>query len=230
MIGRLIKFIFQLIGSVVIVFVFTAGILALDGSTDQGTKAETGLVVCDAPVKKSGGDPVLDRAVKLHKEGSFETVIVASTVDHFTSTGEPQAMAKYLEEHGVSEDAILVERAEHADNVPAIAASTAQTMKTRKLDSVIIVAPYYRITGLKLALYHHGLLQIGKAHAGNIGVGDIPAILVSTVELFRYVTTVYLVPAAEKVREEAKAGTDQVKQDAEKAKQKVDKSLDSLPK
>ncbi len=94
----------------------------------------------------------------------------------------------------------------------------------------MLVADYYDITRLKLALMHEGVKDVQSVHVGTVNKDDTGKILGSVFELYQYVGKVYLLPEAEEVKKEATVGMDKAKVEAEHAKDKVDKGLDNLPK
>ena len=103
-------------------------------------------------------------------------------------------------------------------------------MKSHRFQSVMVVTDYYHMTRTKLALLHEGITEIGKAHVGKLRKEDAWKIGREVVALYDYIGKIYLLPAAKKVKKEALVGVDKAKADAEKTKEKVDKSLDSMAK
>ena len=230
---RLFNLIFQLVAAVVFLFLCTTGWVIYAGLNDQGTQAATALV-------PGGSDAALDRAVELYNKGQFTAIIVSgsmvpATIEFWgahsatrgTNTGTAD-MAKYLESHGVPKSAIF--EASPADTTEGTAHEVINTMQTQGFTSVIIVADYYRIALSMLALAHEGMRQIGKAHVGKLDKDDAVKILRQVVAIYHFVGTVYLVPAAEKAKEEAKIGMDKASIDAEKARDSVNKGLNNMSK
>jgi hypothetical protein len=103
-------------------------------------------------------------------------------------------------------------------------------IKAHGFTSVMIVADYYDVARLKLALEHEGIKDVQKVHVGSVRKEDTVKIANSVVALYGYIGHVYLLPEALQVKKEAQVGVDKASVDAEKAKDKVNKDLDSLAK
>ena len=73
----------------------------------------------------------------------------------------------------------------------------------------MIVADYYDISRLKMALKHEGVLDVEHQHVGTFRKEDVVPIGNAVVKLYAYVGKVYLMPAAEKMKQEAKIGIGQ---------------------
>jgi uncharacterized SAM-binding protein YcdF (DUF218 family) len=215
---RLFKIIFQLVAVAFLCFVGTAAWIVFSGLSDSGEKADVALVT-----DLRGAD----RAIKLYKEGAFPFIIVCGSTGQ-GSENEVAAVGKYLESNGVPASAIIEDRRD--ENTLEAARHVAAIMKTRQFESVMIVADYYRITRAQLALDHEGVAEIDKAHVGKLQKEDALKIGREVVALYAFIGKVYLLPAAEKAKDEAKVGMDKASSDAEKAKDSVDKSLDGLAK
>jgi hypothetical protein len=224
---RLFSLVFKLLVAALVIFLLTALWIVLDGLSDSGQKADVALVTGHAEAMQGASDPRLDRVVQLYNDGEFPFIIETEP------TGDPNhdgsgGIAAYLENHGIPANAII--EARQTENMPATAHDVADIMKSHHFQSVMIVTDYYRVTRIKLTLVHEGITDIQKAHVGKPDKADAWKIGREVVALYDYIGKVYLLPAAEKAREEAQAGIDKAKTDAEKAKGKVDKGLDSLPK
>jgi uncharacterized SAM-binding protein YcdF (DUF218 family) len=225
---RLFKLIFQLIAAAIFLFLCIAAVIVFDGLNDQGQKADCALVTgqLESPWGKAA-QPALDRTVKLYNDGEFPVIIVAATrIDG--AVNEPDAMAKYLESHGVPANAIFV--LHHGGTTAETAQAVATLMKSRMFQSVMIVTDYYSMTRIKLALTHEGVEDVEKAHVGMLQKEDALKIGEAVASLCDYVGHVYLLPAAEKAKEEAQVGLDKASVDAQQAKDKVNKSLDNMAK
>src|SRR5450631_4511109 len=106
--GRLIKYIFQYLMAVVLLLLCLTAWIVFDGLHDQGDRASAALVVgypdlLPGAPKELDHDG-LDRAIKLYNEKNVDFIIVTGSMA--SSQGEPDAMAKYLEDKGISADAI----------------------------------------------------------------------------------------------------------------------------
>ena len=221
---RLFKLIFQLLG-VVLVFVFLTVVWILfDGLTDLGDKAEVALVLGTPETQEAGSNrPLLDRVVKLFKDGDFPLIILSGSKEK----RELEAMTKYLTEKGIPISAISIDEAATTPEAVRIAA---EIMKAENATSVMIVTEYYRITRAKLAFLHEGVASIQKAHVGTLHKGDAAALGGEVLALYDYVARAYVLPELEKIKDEAMVGVDKAKVDAEAAKKKVDKGLDGMSK
>ena len=221
---RLFGFIFQLIAVAVLVVIGTAAWIIFDGLNDVGDKADVALF---AGHPDEAIDPQLSHVVKLYKDGAFPSIIVCEQAVP-GSEQRAETVTKYLEDHGIPSSAIL----ENTDYISTwdMAHKVVHTMKMHECASVMVVADYYRMTRLKLALGHEGITEIRKSHIGELRKEDALAIAYEVVALYDYVGKTFLLPAAEKIKQEAKVGADKAKEDAEKAKDHVDKGLNSLSK
>ena len=228
---RFFSLIFQLIAAALVIFLFTAVWIVFDGLIDLGEKADVALVTGDSETPQVNAEqPRLDRVIKLYNDGEFPFIILSgSTVRASRShDDDPAAMAKYLESRGIASSVIIEDR--RGKDTPDTAREVAEIMKSHRFKSVMVVTDYYHVTRTKLALVHEGIADIQKAHVGKLRKEDAWKIGREVVALYDYVGKIYLLPAAEKVKKEALVGLDKAKADAEKVKEKIDKSLDSLPK
>ena len=194
MIRRIFSLIFKLIVAAIVVFLLTAVWIVFDGLNDSRTKADVALVTGHAESSRvDTSQPRLDRVMKLYHDGEFPFIIVSA------SPGAPDqstAMAGYLERRGIPANVILESR--QGENTQDTARDVAGIMKSRRFQSVMIVADYYHITRTRLALNHEGITEIQKAHVGTLRKEDALKIGREVVALFAYVGKVYLLPAAEK--------------------------------
>jgi len=225
---RLFRFVFQLVLVAVVLFLLTAAVIVFDGLNDLGDKADAALVTSHAHPGVGKTDPLLDRVVELYKGGKVSSIIVIGTTWREMGDEDSAMMVRYLRARGVPESAIV------DSNLGGTTEETGQLaadiIKTHAFESVMIVADYYDISRLKLALSHEGVTNIMKDHVGTVKKEDAMKIGNAVVTIYGYVGKVYLMPAAEKVKAEAKVGMDKASVDAQQAKEKVDKSLDSLAK
>jgi uncharacterized SAM-binding protein YcdF (DUF218 family) len=233
MIRGLFRLIFKLLVFALIVFALTAVVLVYDGSSDSGDKADVALVTGRVdPLQDKADLPRLDRAIELYHKGEFPVIIVSEPFSA-RSPETPGDMERYLQNHGVPASAIIQNRAKEDTELNATgetARDVAAIMRVHGFKSVMVITDYYHVTRVKLALYHEGVENIEKAHVGKLDKTDVWNIGRDVVALYVYVGKVYLSPAAEKAKEEAQVGLEKAKVDAEAAKQKVDKSLDSMAK
>jgi len=227
--GRLIRFVFQLIVVVIFLVLVSAAAMIFDGLNDRGDKADAAVVIDARVPAKGGASPVLDRAVEMHRSGEVNSIVVISS--KWLGEGQEGGAAeisKYLESHGVPAGDII--KSDHGGSMQETSHSVASIVDIHKLDSVMIVADYYDVTRLKLALMHENVKNVQSVHVGTVNKDDVFKIINSVVALYQYVGKVYLLPEAEEVKKEAEVGLDKAKVEADHAKDKVDKGLDNLPK
>lgn len=228
---RLLKALFQFLGLAFLLFVLTGVWVIFDGMTDLGERADVAVIPGRSELVNGAPGPVLqarlDRAVQLYKDGEFGSIIV-SGVTRFNGYDEAASMEKYLEDHEIPSDAITADH--DGGDMEKTAQNVAAIMKGKKFHSVMIVTDYYHITGLKLALRHEELTEIEQAHSGKLQGEDLEPIANAVVALYAYLGKIYLVPTLEKAKEALSSGGEKAKAEVEKAKETVDKKIDSLPK
>lgn len=231
MIRRFVRLIFQLLTLVIAVFILTAVWIIFDGVTDLGNHPDVALVLGHTDVEPATAEKHkedrLDRAAQLYKDGQFPLIIVSGAV-HSGGENEADRMAHGLEVLGVPASDIIIDQ--QGSNTETTARNVAEIMKKRGFHSVMVITDYYHMTRAKLALRHEGVTELDTAHAGNLRKQDAFPIGREVVALYAYLGKYYLLPAAEKARDEAKTGLDQAKVEAEKAKTSVDKKLDNMAK
>jgi hypothetical protein len=194
---------------------------------DLGEKADIALVMGTPESNQTASDqPLMDLVVKLFNAGDFPTIIVSGSKLR-DGANEPQAMANYLETKGIPESAILMDEAETTAEATKKAA---KMMKEHDANSVMVITDYYHVTLMKLGLIHDGVTSLQKAHIGKLSQDDAVDIGREIVAIYDYVGHAYLLPAAEKIKDEAKVGADKASVDAEEAKKKMDNSLNSFSK
>jgi vancomycin permeability regulator SanA len=233
MIRGLFSLIFRLITLAVIILIGTAIWIVYDGLNDSGDHADCAVVPGGGVLRSGLPGPILrgrlDRAIELYRAGKFPLIIVSGATK-LGGYDEPAAMSNYLIEHQVPATAIV------QDKIGAHTSDTgedvARIMKERHLQSVMVVTNYYHITRTKLALKHGGLHDIEQAHVGVVQKEDAYMIARETVALYYYIGKFYLVPAAEKAKEDAQPTLEKVKQEAqtdgEKLKDEADKARDKV--
>jgi uncharacterized SAM-binding protein YcdF (DUF218 family) len=225
--GRLIRFFFQLLLLAVAVVILTGVWIVFDGLHDTISTADVALITCRAPTAGGISQPDLDRVLQLYNQGAFRHVIISGSKLR-SGRADPAATAKYLEQNGLSFDNVIVDT--NGDSTLDTARATARIMKTRGFDAIMIVGDYYRMTRMKLALRHENVVDIQNAHVGSFQKEDVMNIGREIFALYEYIGKYYLLPGAEKIKEEAAVGADKAKVEAEKAKDSVDKKLDNMPK
>jgi len=230
MVRRFFILIFQLIVVAFLICFLTAIWIVFDGMSDLGEHADVALVTGHSDLEQSAPEPAvqdrLDRAIELYKEGQFP-VIVVSGATRASGYDEAAIMAKYLEAHDVPVSAIIQDN--QGDNTQDTAHDLAVIMKVQNFRSVMIVSHYYLITRMKLALRHEGITEIQKVHVGKLQNSDAYNVAREVVAFYAYIGKYYIIPTAEKIKEEAEVAMGKAKVDAAKAKETVNKKLDSLP-
>ena len=225
---KLFRFFFKLAMLVVFIFLCSAGVIIFDGLNDQGDKADAALITTGTEFEQGGTNRALDRVVAMHRSGEITSVIVIGSTWHPAGQQDAAAMTAYLKSHGVPAGDII--ESEHGDTMQETGRVAAQIVRAHGFKSVMIVADYYDVTNLRMALEHAGIPYVQKVHVGSVHKEDVLKIGESVVEFYQYVGKVYLLPEAQEVKKEAQVGMDQASADAKKAKEKVDKGLDSLAK
>jgi uncharacterized SAM-binding protein YcdF (DUF218 family) len=230
MIRGIFRLLLQLVTLVIVAFALTAGYIVFDGISDKGAPADCALVIAHSD--GSGADSVavahatLDVAAKLYHDKKAPLIIVSGGAEPGFADPTPE-MAAYLQAHGVSGmDIVANSTGIHtADSARSVAA----LMKARSLRSMLIVAPYYRITRTKLALQHAGLSQFSQAHSGTLVKEDAMAIVHETAALWYYIYQDNLQPTVAKLSVQAQAEAAQLKSqiqtEADKTKDTVQKDV-----
>ncbi|MEI9999576.1 MAG: YdcF family protein [Verrucomicrobiota bacterium] len=226
--SRLLGILLRLIAVAVVIVVLTVVWIIFDGLNDSGEKADVALVTGhDEGLDTGSVQPRLDRAARLYKAGEFYFIIVGGAGSR-SSFDEPAAMQKYLVDHGVPPDAVIQITGEA--NTWDTAKELAVTMRHHRFGSVLVITDYYYMTRLKIAMRHAGGWSTSsRATSASRGCRNALPIAREVIALYVYLGKTFVVPAAEKIREEAAVGADKAKDEAEKAKEKIDQDLKSLP-
>jgi uncharacterized SAM-binding protein YcdF (DUF218 family) len=222
---RILFFLLKLAVVVVCFVAISVVFVIFDGLNDVGDRADTALVVQQSDSAQT--DALLGHAADLYKGGKFHHIIIAAA-GSFPSFAAQAEMTKYLEDHHVPSSAIIEDSG--AADYAVMAHDVSGVMKRQAMSSVMIISDYYCMTRLKLALLHAGVSNVAKSHVGTAGLGDAWPIVCEVGALYQYIFRTYLMPAAEKFKDEASSAADKASQEAGKARNEVDKKLDSLPK
>jgi hypothetical protein len=214
--------------AIIFLFICSAAAMVFDGLNDEGDKADVALVTASSASGRGGANPVLDRVVEMHRTGEISSVIVIGSPWKMTGDEDASGMVKYLESHGVPPGNII--HSDHGGTMQETSRLAAEFVKLHGFTTVMIVADYYDITRLKLALEHEGIKDVQKIHVGSVHKEDALKITRAVVALYDYVGKVYLLPEALQVKKEAQVGMDKASIDAQKAKDRVNNSLDNLAK
>ncbi len=239
MIRGLFRLIFRLIVLAVLVLVGTAIWIVYDGLNDHGEHADCAAVPGGAIRRDGVPGPILrarlDHAIELYRAGKFPLIIVSGATK-LGGYDESAAMSNYLVEHQVPVAAVIQDKT--GVHTSETGEDVARIMKARHLNSVMIVTNYYHITRTKLALQLAGIHDIDQSHVGVVTKDDAFMIARETLALYYYLGKFYVLPAAEKAKEEAKptlekvkeevkTGSDKVEEEADKAKEKVQDDMNS---
>jgi uncharacterized SAM-binding protein YcdF (DUF218 family) len=223
---RLLQLIGQLVAAAIVIVIFSVVWIIFDGLTNLGDRAEVALVFSD-PTSKENTDARLKRVAELHKDGDFTAVIVSGS-GRGSSHETPAAMSKYLADRGIPAATII--EVSYDENEPGTAEHIAEVLKEHHFNSVMFVTNYYNVTLTKLQFTHAGIANLQKQHIGALQKEDAWKITNSLIALYSFIGQTYLLPAAEKVKAEAKVGAEKAQADAAAAKQSLDKKFDNLPK
>jgi uncharacterized SAM-binding protein YcdF (DUF218 family) len=221
-------FLFKLSMALVFLFICSAAAMVFDGLNDEVNKADVALVIESSASGKGGANPVLDRVVQMQRTGEISSVLVIGSTWPGDNREDATAMVTYLETHGVPSGDII--QSDHGGTMQETARLAAGFVKLHRFTTVMIVAEYYDITRLKLALEHEGIKGVQKVHVGSVHKEDAVEIVRSLVALYDYVGRVYLLPEALQMKKEAQVGMDKASVEAQKAKDKVNNSLDNMAK
>ena len=230
---RLIRMLVQLVFGVVCFVGMTTALVVFDGLNDEGENADVALVTGqEAGSEDTGNTPALNRAARLFKDGAFTHIIITSGEETGATTlsrhlGVEGTML-YLEKQGEPDGDLI--RDTGAADTAEMAADVAAIMKERQMTSVMIISDYYRMSLIKLALLHAGVSNIAKSHVGHAGVGDAWPIACEVGALYGFIFHTFVMPTAEKVKQEASDAADKARVQADKVKDNVDQKMDALPK
>jgi uncharacterized SAM-binding protein YcdF (DUF218 family) len=223
----------QLVFGVVCFVGVTAGLIVFDGLNDVGESADVALVTArEGASSDAANAPALNRAARLYKDGAFPLIIVASDAGgdtpNFSRVMGLEDAVNALEKDGVPASAIVKDSG--AKDTGEMAADVAAILRQRNLATVMIITDYYSMSRIKLALLHAGMDNIAKSHVGHAGVGDAWPIACEVGALYGFIFHTFVMPTAEKVKQEASDAAEKARTQAVKAKDNVDQKLDALPK
>jgi len=204
-------------------FVLTGVWIVHDGMRDDFDHADVALVPGYVEIQDATLSPALtarlDRAAALYTQGKF-TYIIVSGVTPPNEDDEADAMAKYLQAHQVPASAIIQD---HRGEKDELAANIARIMQDQKFHSVLLVADYDHLTRMKMTLKHAGIRETEQAHVGEWQRADGMDVLREDVAIYGDLYHWVVLPTAVKVNTQATI-------EAQKAKETLDKKIDSLKK
>ena len=162
---------------IMLAFTFAAGLIMVDGLTDDIQAADVAIVPGNT-IEKDGRPSArlrarLDQTVALYRQGLFRNVIVSGGVGS-EGFDEAEVMKRYLVEKGVPEDRI------HTDsggaNTYLTARNSARMMEENSWHSAIVVSQYFHIPRARLALKRSGVTRVFSAHARYFELRDVYSI------------------------------------------------------
>jgi len=163
--------------------------IVLDGFTDDLFKADAALVLGNSVFPDGTLSPRLQgrvaRGLELYQSGLVSKIVVSGGLGkegHYEGT----AMAGWLMEHGVPEQAILIDN--EGINTAASAKNFAKLSETHGFKSVIVVSQFFHLSRCRLALKQAGIKQIGTAHSRVYAGRDVYATLREVVAYGKYLT------------------------------------------
>ena len=242
MIRGFFDLIFRLLAVAVLIVIGTVIWIVADGLNDHGVRADVAVVPGAAVLRDGMPGPALrsrlDRAIELYQKKEFPLIIVSGATKE-GGYDEPAVMTNYLVEHEVPRASVIQDKSGATTDDTGI--DTARIMAARHMHSVMVVTNYYHVTRAKLALQHAGIHDVEQSHVGIVDKDDAVMLGREVVALYYYLGRFYLIPAAEKAKEEAQVDGEKLKVEAQKDSQKAsdeanqlkkkgDDSLDSLKK
>jgi vancomycin permeability regulator SanA len=154
------------------------GVLAWSGLHDHIGIADVALVpgnTVNADGKPSARlQARLDTTLGLYKQGYFKKIIVSGGTGK-EGFAEGTVMKGYLIQHGVPNDAVIVDNL--GMDTYASARNTATILRTLNLKSVFVVTQYFHVPRCRLALQKLGISPIFSAHAPFFECRDVYSIL-----------------------------------------------------
>ncbi len=177
--------------------IIMSGWVICDGLMDQIDHVDLVMMPGHGEVSNAAPNPLLqarlDRAVQLYQQHDY-TMIVVSGGTSEDGYDEAAIMAQYLIDHGLPGSAIAEDH--QGTNTEAAVLHVAAYMDSSGANSVMVLAPYYRITRLKMALRHAGILKISQAHTGSFQNADVLPIAIAASEVYYHTAKYYLFPTA----------------------------------
>lgn len=165
----------RLLGSFLLgTFLLAALALAMDGMSDRLFPADLAVVLGNRV--EPDGEPSprlaarLDRALELFRDGTVPRILVSGGVG-IEGWNEAVVMKRYLVARGVPEEAVF-EDPQGIDTLHT-ARATADFMRARGLQKVIVVTQFYHVPRTRLALRKLGTSQVGGARARYHDLRDL---------------------------------------------------------
>lgn len=225
-----IKPVLEVFAWIFVIFVVPAIWIVYDGLNDTGRNADVALVTSPVEPPSNTLGPLvqsrLDVAAGLYQKGAVPLVIVAGkpTPD---GRNEASLMSDYLQQHQVPVGSIIEDH--QGNNIQEMTRNVAETVRQRKLQTVMVVSSYYHITWVEMALKHEGVPSVEKRHVGTLSKDDVWPIGREVVAGYIYIGRTYVIPGVRKALKEAKDGIDKALLGAQKAKNGINSGLESMP-
>lgn len=156
-------------GGLFLFILVSAALIVWDGLTDELGRADVAVVFGNR-VERDGTPSTrlrarLDRAIALYRGGWCRYILVSGGLGR-EGHNEALVMRRYLRDHGIPEQHILVDP--EGINTYATARHTAQLLRERHLHGVIVVTQYFHISRARLALARFGVAPIYTARAAIV--------------------------------------------------------------
>lgn len=116
----------------------------------------------------------LDAALVAYRAHMARSFMVSGGVGK-SGYNEAKVMAKYLREHGIPENEIIVDTL--GINTRATALNTAKIMRERDLKSVLIVSQFYHLPRCVLAFHQAGITNLSATYYPVYFLLDIPSLM-----------------------------------------------------
>ncbi|MEO8154247.1 MAG: YdcF family protein [Rhizobacter sp.] len=166
----------------VMVYLVPAAVLSVIGLNDHEATADVILVPRDTIEPGfnenaiAGAIPsdrlrkTLEIAVRLFHEGRAPIIFVSGAIDK-NGICEACAMSDYLTAFGIPITAIAQDPL--GVDIAMTASNTAVYLHARKLQTAVVVAPYFHVARISLALKRNGVTVTGTSHARYIELRDV---------------------------------------------------------
>jgi vancomycin permeability regulator SanA len=176
-------------------FALGVALLVCDGLRDDLGSADLGVVLGNTvypdgtPSRRLAAR--LDRALELHREGLFHSVLVSGAVGK-EGRDEALVMRDYLIQRGVSSADVIVDS--NGGTTFATAANAHRLMQERGLHSAMVISQYFHVPRAKLALQRSGVEKVYSAHAHYFELRDLYSAPRELIAFLRYALRSYDVP------------------------------------
>jgi Uncharacterized membrane protein len=153
-------------------------VLVWSGGRDRLIEAEVAVILGNQVYRNGQPAPRLaarlDKGLELYRTGRVKTLIVSGGVGR-SRVDEARAMAAYLRQRGVPGRDIVIDSL--GANTWRTAVFTAEYLKDKRLDSVIVVSQAFHVPRSAMALKAAGCPRVGQASPDYWELRDIYSIL-----------------------------------------------------